>query len=274
MKQLFLFILLFSLRHIIFCQTLNSPPDTIYKEAFGKIIESNSCKGSILIYDIENNRFYSNDFKRSQTGYLPASTFKIPNSIIALESGVIKNENEIIPWDGKKRSLTVWEKDMRFYEAFRFSCVPCYQDIARKVGYPEMCQWLKKLNYGHMLPDSGSLDVFWLEGDFKITAFEQIDFLIRFYFSELPIRPETEISMRKMMKIEETETYTLSGKTGWVLREGMNLGWFVGYLEKAGNVWFVATNIEPGDKDPGDAFPELRLSMSLQAFQNLGVISE
>jgi beta-lactamase class D len=159
--------------------------------------------------------YYSNDFTWSKSGKLPASTYKIPHSMIALESGVIENDSTFLKWNGEERSLTIWEQDLLFREAFHFSCVPCYQVIARKIGVATMTEYLTKLDYGDIKVDSTNIDQFWLQGESRISPFEQIDFLKRFYLSELPISDRTESIMKRMMVMEETDSYTLSGKTGW-----------------------------------------------------------
>ena len=137
-------------------------PDSITMEAFGAILDSARVNGAILVYDPQEGTFYSNDFERCREGRLPASTFKVPNSIIALETGVMEDDSTLIPWDGQKRRLPAWEKDLYFRDAFHVSCVPCYQEIARKIGVARMKEYLQKFNYGQMVLESSSIDMFWL----------------------------------------------------------------------------------------------------------------
>jgi beta-lactamase class D len=229
-------------------------------------------EGSVLIFDPQKQWYYSNDFKWAETGKLPASTFKIPNSIIALESGVVKDHTTLFKWKGEKRRLAVWEKDMNFREAFHLSCVPCYQEIARKIGSKRMQAFLKKFEYGNMVVDSNTIDVFWLEGDSKISQFQQIDFLKRFYDSKLPISPRTEKIMKELMVIDSTVSYTISGKTGWSIRNGNNNGWFVGYIEKGPSVWFFATNVEAREKFNMEMFPMIRKEITMNALKVLKII--
>ena len=105
---------------------------------FQDILDSAALTGTILIYDFQDSLHYSNNFENWQEGTTPASTFKIPNSIIALESGVIDSVNHIFKWNGVPRRISSWERDMNFTQAFHLSCVPCYQEIARKVGTAKM----------------------------------------------------------------------------------------------------------------------------------------
>jgi beta-lactamase class D len=235
--------------------------------AFQAILDSANVTGAILIFNPETNTFYSNDFAWCETGRLPASTFKIPNSIIALETGVMESDSTMIKWDGEKRRLGEWERDLTLQDAFHVSCVPCYQEIARKIGVERMKAWLKKLNYGRMIVDSSSIDRFWLEGESRINQLEQIGFLYRLYNSKLPISARTETIIKRMMIIEENDTFRLSGKTGWALRNGNNNGWFVGYLEKGEEVLFIATNIDPKVEFNMDLFPVIRREISMKALR-------
>ena len=220
-------------------------PKQVANKGFQQILDAAEVNGVILIFDKKNNTYHSNDFERANEGFLPASTFKIPNSIIALETGVVEDENTIFKWNGKKRALKIWDQDLTFTNALRKSCVPCYQDIARRVGTNRMNEYLEKLDYKNMVVDSSNLDLFWLEGDSRITAMEQIGFLSRFYHSKLPISKRTENIVKDMIFYDEQPNYNLSGKTGWSVRNGNNLGWFVGYIEKGDELFFIATNVDP-----------------------------
>jgi beta-lactamase class D len=244
----------------------------VSRPEFQQILDSANVVGSVLVYDPQTNIAYSNDFKRCDKGYLPASTFKIPNSIIALETGVVENDSTLFKWNGEKRRLPVWEQDLIFKDAFQVSCVPCYQEIARKVGVQRMKQWLDTLNYGNMVVDSATIDLFWLEGDSKITMNQQLDFLQRLYNGELPIKERTLEIMKRLMLTEANDSWKFSGKTGWAIRNGNNIGWFVGYLEKGNNVYFVVTNIEPNESFNMDFFPKIRTQISLGAFRKLRLI--
>ena len=244
----------------------------VVRTDFQQILDSANVVGSVLVFDPQTNTTYSNDFKRCDNGYLPASTFKIPNSIIALETGVVENDSTLFKWNGEKRRLPVWEQDLIFKDAFRVSCVPCYQEIARKIGVERMKEYLAKLNYGNMVVDSATIELFWLEGESTITMNQQLDFIRRFYTSELPITGRTHSIMEKLLLIDSTDAWKLSGKTGWVTRNGNNIGWFVGYLEKGSKVYFVVTNIEPKEAFNMDLFPVIRKQISLGALRKLNII--
>lgn len=240
---------------------------------FEKIIDSANVEGAILIYDLKNDKYYSNDFNWAKKRNLPASTFKITNSIIALETGVVENDSTLLKWNGEKRRFKNWEQDLILRDAFHFSCVPCYQEIARKVGENKMNKFLKKLDYGNMKVDSSNLDLFWLEGESSITQFQQINFLKRLYQSELPISERTEMIMKRMIVIEDTDDYKLSGKTGWSIRNGNNNGWFVGYVETQSKIYFFATNVEPKQQFDMNMFPMIRKDVTFKAFEQMKIMN-
>ena len=248
-------------------------PKQVANKGFQQILDAAEVNGVILIFDKKNNTYHSNDFERANQGFLPASTFKIPNSIIALETSVVEDENTIFKWDGEKRALKIWEEDLTFTNALRKSCVPCYQDIARRVGVERMNEYLGKLDYKNMVVDSSNLDLFWLEGDSRITAMEQIDFLSRFYHSKLPISKKTERIVKDMIFYDEQPTYKLSGKTGWSIRDGNNLGWFVGYIEKGDDTYFIATNVDPKENFDMKKFAKIRLQVLKEATKLIGITS-
>jgi beta-lactamase class D len=246
----------------------------VTNEVIDIIIDTEGLDGAVLIYDVEGDTYYSNDFEWCNQGQLPASTFKITNSIIALESGIIENDSTLIKWDGKKQRMKIWEQDLIFRDAFHLSCVPCYQGIAKKIGVERMKEYLKKLNYGNMIVDSNNIDLFWLIGDSKISQMEQIDFLKRFYQSELPITKRTEDLMRRLMVIDKNDEYTISGKTGMVIRNGNDNAWFVGYLEKENKVYYFATNVEPKGAFDFNALARLRKEATYNTLKILRIINE
>lgn len=269
MKNLILSVAFFLL--IITNVNSQTPVEVVVPE-FGNILKDFKVKGSILIFDLDKNTNYSNDFTWAKTGHLPASTFKIPNSIVALETGVVKNDSVVFKWNGEKRSQKTWEQDLTFKKAFQVSCVPCYQEIARGIGLNRMKSYLKKFEYNKMVFDAKTIDNFWLEGESKISQTQQIDFLKRLYFSELPISERTESIMKNIMEIEKTDEYILRGKTGWGFNNKIDNGWIVGYIEIDKKVYFFATNIEPGETFDIDDFRTVRINATKEAFKKLEIL--
>lgn len=232
---------------------------------FKAIMDSSGLKGSLLIFDGTN--FYSNDFDWAKKGHLPASTYKIPNSIIALELGIMENDSTISEWDGEKRFMKSWERDLVFRDAFHLSCVPCYQKIAREVGTKRMKDWVGRLKYGNMDITDENIDFFWLEGKSRISQFEQIEFLKSFNEKRLPVSDKAYGIMRRMMIIEQNDLFTLRGKTGWSVANNKDNCWFVGWVETSKGVYYFATNVEPGENTNIDDLFTLRKDITYEAME-------
>lgn len=225
-----------------------------FKNEIEKILADQDLKGTILVFDAKNKTYYSNNFELAEKGYLPASTFKIVNSIIALETNVLKDENDSLKWDGQKRAFESWEKDMTVREAFQASCLPCFQEVARRIGVKRMKAYLNKLHFSNMDVNESTIDNFWIEGKSRITPFEQIDFLQRFYTKKLPILNSTHDKMLRIFEKERTTHYTYYGKTGWSQDNNHNNGWFVGMIDKKPDVYYFALNVEPTNQNNTSKF--------------------
>ncbi len=270
----------FSLLLLLFACQKNAPKEInneenlnttnqIVNDNFQSVIDSNNLIGSIIIYDSKLNQYHSNDFERGNTGFLPASTFKIVNSIIGLETNVLSDENHFFKWDGEPRRLKAWETDLNLTEAYKCSCVPCYQSVAREIGIDSMNYYLQKLEYGNQIIPDSLIDLFWLVGNFQISQIQQLNFLQRLQEQKLDISEKTYAVMKKIMLIDKKENYTLSGKTGWAIREGNNIGWFVGFIETNDNIYYLATNVTPKNEVGLASFAKNRLQITLEAYRTL-----
>ncbi|MCR9171165.1 MAG: class D beta-lactamase [bacterium] len=244
---------------------LNEEDNKVEVPDFQSVIDSAGLNGAILIFDEIN--YYSNNFEWAKKRHLPASTFKIPNSIIALELGVVESDSTISTWDGEPRNLKTWERDMVFRDAFHLSCVPCYQEVARKIGAKRMKNFVNQFNYGKMDIDASNIDMFWLEGKSGISQMEQIEFLRAFNEQRLQISPETYTTMRRMMIIEANDGFTLRGKTGWSVTNDQDNCWFVGWVETPGGNYYFATNVEPGDDTESEDLFTLRKNITYKALE-------
>lgn len=210
-----------------------------------KEFDAERVTGTIALYDTLESVLSCSDLKKCREAVLPASTFKIPHSMIALETGVVESPDSILPWDHQTYSNEDWNQDLKFRDAFRLSCVPCYRNIARKVGPAGEQEWLNKLAYGNR-DMSGSDDMFWLRGGLRISAVEQIDFLRRFDGNQLPISERTADWVRDIMTLDVTDRYVYRGKTGATSPpdQPRELGWFVGWLELGERRIFFATLLD------------------------------
>lgn len=245
-------------------------PKSNREEAFKNILEYTGVKGSVLIYDLNRDMYYSNDYDWASHGQLPASTFKIVNSIIGLETGVI-TDSVIFKWDGEQKWNDKWMQDLDLQLAIQYSCVPCYQQLARDIGTERMNQYLDKLEFPKMAVDSSTIDMFWLEGESKINQFEQIDFLVRFFKKELPISEATYKKLKEILVNGVDDGVTISGKTGLSITNEIFNGWYVGYVEKGDDVYFYATNIEEKGEMEFEKFIKFRKLLTQAALIDLKV---
>jgi beta-lactamase class D len=144
---------------------------------FGQHFQALGVQGSIIIYDPQKNRRYQHNPQRNTQAFLPASTFKILNSLIALETGVVADESAVLTWDGIDRLVADWNKDLTMKEAFKASAVWYYQVLARRLGYEKMQQWVNRVGYGNQkIGRKEDLDRFWLQGICELRRWSRFSF--------------------------------------------------------------------------------------------------
>ena len=230
--------------------------------------------GAVLVYDPKSKTYYTNDSSYARQRTLPASTFKIPNTIIGLETDVIDADTTIFRWDSIVRNMSQWNTDLNLQQALTYSCVPCYQQVARDVGIEKMRQMLDRIAYPGMVFDSNSLDQFWLTGPSSINLFEQIDFMQRLHEGKLPIAKKTSDKVLQLLtNADSTATYQLKAKTGWAYQDNRNIGWYVGLVEAKGSVHYFATRISPNIEAEITTFLPVRKELTVQALQKLNIIN-
>ena len=184
--------------------------------------------------DNNHDQIFLYNLERASKRFSPASTYKIMNSLIALETNVALDENLVIKWDGVVRR-DGWNKDMNMREAFKESCLPYYQELARRIGKVEMQKYLDTVRYGNkrMGPN---VDDFWLNDTLQISADEQVGFIKKLYFDKLPFSARTQRIVRSLMLQEDSTNYKLYYKTGTRMATANNkpyiLAWLVGFIEK------------------------------------------
>ena len=240
MKNLSIVLLIF----VLFgCKKEQSILNQYTSKDIQSIFERENVNGCFIIQDFKHKNTLSYNSSRLDSAFLPASTFKIINSMIALETEVIKDENEIIKWDGKERFVKSWNKDHNLKSGIKNSVVWFYQELARRIGEERMKEWVENANYGNK-NIGGKIDYFWLNGDIRITPNQQIEFLNRLYLNELPFKLKNQEIAKRILIVDETDEYTIRAKTGWAARIENQIGWYVGYLENKDNVYFFALNMD------------------------------
>lgn len=200
---------------------------------------------------------------------LPASTFKIPNAIIALDSGVLKDENTVYKWDGQKRWMDDWNRDHALPTSMWYSVVWFYQRIAKEVGADRYRKYLADFHYGNADP-SGDVTMFWLNHTLQISPREEVAFLQNMYENKLPASPKAVETVKKILELrgeaknhvrkrlpfvdQIPDNVVLSGKTGseWPNNKPLGptdiVGWFVGSIAKDGRTWVFATRLRSNDE--------------------------
>ncbi len=69
-----------------------------------------NAEGTLVLSSLDGQKTFVHNEVRAKMELLPASTFKNPNTLIALEHGAVGNGTEIIKWDGKGRERDVWTR--------------------------------------------------------------------------------------------------------------------------------------------------------------------
>ncbi|MBA4239594.1 MAG: class D beta-lactamase [Sphingobacteriaceae bacterium] len=268
MKQTFLYLTLAFYSLSSYCQKQS----TETRDDFKKYYDQFKVEGSFVLYDQNNNKLIFYNQQQFNEQYSPASTFKICNSLIGLETGVIKDENYVIPWDSVVRSNPKWNKDHDLKLAFKNSTVWYYRELARRVGGEKMKFWLDKAQYGNA-DTSGGVDLFWLKGGLRVTPEQQIDFLKRLHDNKLPFSKRTVDIVKNIMIAKDTLGYVVRAKTGWSDEEKRIVGWYIGYVEKNNNVYYFANCIQSTDLDNSD-FARARIEIAYRILDALKVTKE
>lgn len=224
------------------------------------LFKKQGTPGAFVLLDIQGERMVVVDRDRAETPYVPASTFKIPNSLIALETGALRDQHEIIPWGGEPQRRKEWEKDMALGEAIRVSNLPAFQEIARRIGPARMQAGVDKLGYGNRRIGD-VVDRFWIDGPLEISAVEQAEFVAKLALRRLPISARSQEIVRDALRLEQQGDAVLYGKTGWHNGQKPWIGWLVGWVERAGKVQSFALNIDMAKQ--GDEKKRLPLGKAL-----------
>lgn len=215
--------------------------------------------------------------ERAKTPFTPFSTFKIPNTLIALDTGVITDLSQPLSFDAERFPVQSWWREIWYKApltirpAFQNSAVPIYQQLAVDVGKDRMQTYLNEFDYGNKDISSG-LHSFWLNGSIQISAIQQAQFLRRLFNDELALDPKTLEMFEQVMLVEETPDYHLYAKTGAGSRSAdIAIGWYVGAVIKADKRYYFALNLD------GSSFAEIlpkRVSIARAELQKAEIINQ
>jgi beta-lactamase class D len=202
--------------------------------------------GTFVGYKVDDYLVIASDKNRSGEAKLPASTFKIPNSIIALETGVVGDpDKDVFKWDGVVRSIEAWNRDHTMRTAIAASAVPVYQEIARRIGAERMQKYLDLFEYGNR-DIGGGIDQFWLTGNLRIDPVQQVDFVDRLRRGVLPVSKRSQDLVRDILPVTKVGDTVIRAKSGLLGAEigKPSLGWMVGWAEKGDARTVFALNMD------------------------------
>jgi len=220
---------------------------TISEKDFDKHFKKHGIEGCFALYNPTTDALIQYNTDLCNTGYIPASTFKIPNSLIVLEEGIISDTSQVIKWDGKVRGYDKWDRDQTLRTAMKYSCVWAYVGFASQIATETYQTYIDAFDYGNR-NIKGPENHFWLEGEFRISANQQIQFLMKFYNNQLGLSQQTIDIVKSIIVIEEGDGYKLSAKTGaGVYPNDQHIMWLVGYVEKDNTPYYFALNFLTSD---------------------------
>ena len=241
-----------------------------------KPFRDGNMHGSTTIYDYKNKKWIFNDPVDANVQSLPASTFKVINLLIALETGVIKDENAVVKWTGNQDTARYGYrpdiyKDMTVKNAFEVSAGWVFVELAKKIGKERYRHYLKLCHYGNQDLSEKGTD-FWNFGQFAISPKNQVDFLMKVYEEKLPFSKRNMDILKKVMITETNNEYCIRSKTGWTRFNGNDTGWWVGYVERKDNVYFFATRLIKKRSDVNPNFGPYRKEITKNILKQLQIL--
>ncbi|MFC0243492.1 class D beta-lactamase [Rhodopseudomonas telluris] len=242
-----------------------APPRSEIRTSLAKRFADEGTEGTFVGYKTDDYLIIASDAQRSGEAFLPASTYKVPNSLIALETGVVADpDKDVFKWDGVKRSIEAWNRDHTLRSAIAASAVPVYQEIARRIGPERMQKYVDLFDYGNR-NIGGGIDQFWLTGDLRIDCIQQIDFLDRLRRRTLPISKRSQDLVADILPVTKVGDVTIRAKTGLLGAERgqPSLGWLVGWAEKGDQQTVFALNLDV--REPRHVTSRITLAQQLLA---------
>lgn len=248
------------------------------KPGLKHLFDSCNVQGCIVVFDNNKNNWIVSDTVLAKTEHLPASTFKIINLLIALETGVIKDENELFEWPGEMDTVKYGYRpetyrDMTVKEAFEISAIWVFIKLAQLIGRERYIYYLDACNYGNGNLTEPGID-FWNFGRLGISPVNQVSFIRSLYEGNLPFSERNQEIVKRVMKTEQTDNYTIFAKTGWTREKGINTGWWTGYVESEQGVWFFSTLLLQDRKYNSPTFGPCRKEITKSVLKELGVIKD
>jgi len=255
---------------------------------WGQIYEQHGIKDACFILRDNNHEaiHYFNK-ERSIQRFLPASTFKVFISLVALETAIAPDDRLVIKWDSSDGGKAESQHDMNMREALKLSCEWYYRKLINRIGAAKMQHYLDTTKYGNMNV-SGPLQYLWVDDTLQVSADEQLGFIKKLYFAELPVSERSQRIVRDMMLQESTPGYKLYYKTGTGMKNGKYLRWITGFIERIEIVkepkgsmnktnernypYFFSGNFELPESDTSQDWGETRITVLKEILKDYGAM--
>jgi len=223
-----------------------APPRSEIRDSILRRFADLGTSGTFVGYKVEDYLIIASDTTRSGEARLPASTFKVANALIALETGVVGDpDQDVLRWDGVTRANPAWNRDHSLRSAMAASAVPVFQDLARRIGPERMKKYVDVLEYGNR-DIGGGIDQFWLTGNLRIDPIGQIDFLDQLRRRRLAVSQRVQDIVCDILPVTRTDKAVIRAKSGLVAARADEkpLGWIVGWVEHEKGPTVFAMNMD------------------------------
>ena len=221
----------------------------------------NGYEGSFVLYDMNNDAWNIYDMEHATLRTAPNSTYKIYDALFGLEEGVIAPNDSFMAWNGADYPFEAWNADQDLYSAMQSSVNWYFEEIDKQLGSSTIQNYIRKIGYGNenVSPDLSS---YWMQGTLKISPVEQVELLTVLHNNSFDFAPENVNAAKNAICLFSSEGKNFYGKTGTGRVDGQDVnGWFVGYIETAGNTYFFATTIQAAENATGSKASEISLSI-------------
>ena len=218
-------------------------------------------EGSFVLYDLNGDTWNIYDMEQATLRTAPDSTYKIYDALFGLEEGVIAPNDSFMAWNETDYPFEAWNADQDLYSAMQSSVNWYFQEIDKQIGSSAIQGYIQKIGYGNE-NISADLSSYWMQGTLKISPVEQVELLTALHNNNFDFAPENVKAVKNAICLFSSEGKNLYGKTGTGRVDGQDVnGWFVGYIEAAGNTYFFATNIQAAENATGSKASEISLSI-------------
>lgn len=202
----------------------------------------------------------------------PASTFKVLLALIALESGVLRDADEVVAWNGRAYPDHLeWQQPMALRQAMQTSSESYFGVLAERIGRQRLAEWVTRVEYGNGRIGQKPAAA-WHDGVLTVTAGQQLDFIERMRQGVLPFSPATLAAVKAAMFEDEIDGRRLYGKTGTHGRsEGQpGVGWWIGWVEGEDEAASFVLEVELASMDQRSS----RIELGKRLLADAGLLEE